>query len=225
MGAALNCFISYFITTNVYSHAAPALQPLPSNDTLYSLYPHTAMARESSSSSGAAEVATLASIQEVHVGEPPQNHTRDTTRVDRRPSPSLEATRKSVESRKTAPAAPRAKRSPKDRFRAAVRIVIAVHRTSSNVLAGRVGAEPGVDPRRHGTFAAFKNVHQKCVIDVIDYSSIRCSIGRMTNSGFIQFLQDGQASVREPWAKVRWINVGGISWDVISALAIRYGNA
>lgn len=184
------------------------------------------MVRESSPSS-AAEAATLASIQEVHVTEPPpsQNHTRDATMVDRRPSPSFEATRKSAESRKTerAPAAP--KRSPKDRFRAAARMVIAVHRTSSNILAGRVGAEPGVDPRRHATFAAFKNVHQRCVIDVIDYSSIRCSIGRMTNSGFIEFLQDARASVREPWVKVRWINVGGISWDVVSALAMKYGNA
>jgi hypothetical protein len=183
------------------------------------------MAREGSSSG--AEVATLASIQEVHVAEPPpsQHHTRDTTRVDRRPSPSFETSRKSVESRKSdrAPAAP--KRSPKDRFRAAVRKVIAVHRTCSNVLASRVGAEQGIDPRRHSTFAAFRNVHQKCVIDVIDYSSIRCSIGRMTNSGFIDFLQDDRASVREPWAKVRWINVGGISWDVIGALAIKYGNA
>jgi hypothetical protein len=185
------------------------------------------MARESSPE-GAVEVATLASIQEVHVAEPPpaQDHTRETTRVDRRPSPSLEATRKSVESHKTdrAPAAP-PKRSPKDRFRAAVRLVIAVHRTSSNILVGRVGAEPGVDPRRRGTFAAFRNVHQKCVIDVIDYSSIRCSIGRMTNSGFINFLQDGRASAREPWVKVRWINVGGISWDVVSALAMKYGDA
>lgn len=182
------------------------------------------MARESSSSG--AEVATLASIQEVHVAEPPpeQGHTRDTTRVDRRPSPSLEATRKSVESRKTdrAPAAPT--RSPKDRFRAAVRKVIAVHRTSSNILASTIGAEPGVDPRRNSTFATFRNVYQKCVIDVMDYSSIRCSTGRMTNSGFVKYLQDNRASAREPWVKVRWINVGGVSWDVISALALKYGN-
>lgn len=182
------------------------------------------MAKESSSPS--AEVATLASIQEVHVTEPPpsQGHTRDTTRVDRRSSPSLGATRKSVESRKADSAPPAPKRSPKDRFRAAVRKVIAVHRTTS-ILTGRVGAEQGIDPHRHSSFAAFKNVHQKCVIDVIDYSSITCSIGRMTNSGFIKFLQDDRASAREPWVKVRWINVGGISWDVMSALAIKYGNA
>jgi hypothetical protein len=47
----------------------------------------------------------------------------------------------------------------------------------------------------------------------------------MSNTGFIQFLQNNQASAREPWVKVRWINIGGISWDVISALAIKYGNS
>src|ERR1700755_3608057 len=98
-----------FLSVNVNSHAAPALQRLSSTDTLYSLYPHTTMGRESSPSG--AEAATLASIQEVRVAEHPPlpNHTRDTTRVDRRPSPSFETTRKSAESRKTdrAPAAPK----------------------------------------------------------------------------------------------------------------------
>ncbi len=206
---------------NVHTHAGPVSS---STDTHFFLYPNTAMTRESSSS--ATEVATPALVQEVHVADAPpsQGHTRDTTRVDRHPSPSAQA-RKSVESHKTnrAPAAPEL--SPKDRFRAAVRKVIIVHRTSCKILAGRVGAEPGIDPRRHSTFAAYGNVHQKCVIDVIDYSSVRCSIGRMTNSGFIKFLQDDRASARESWVKVRWMNVGGISWDVISALAIRYGNA
>jgi hypothetical protein len=173
-----------------------------------------------------AEAETLASIQEVHVVEvpPTQGHTRASTSVDRRRSHSVQA-RKSIESRKTdrAPTVPQ--RSPKDRFRAAVRKVIAVHRTSSTILRGRVGAEPGVDPHRHSTFAAYRNIRQKCVIDVIDYSPVRCSSGRMTSSGFIQFLQNDQASDPEPWVKVRWINVGGISWDVVSALALKYGVA
>src|SRR6267142_6194928 len=113
--------------------------------------------------------------------------------------------------------------SAKDRFRSAVRKVIAVHRTAT--LRSRPGAEPGVDPRRHSTYATYGHIRQKCVIDVIDYSSLRCSFGRMSNTGFIQFLQNNQASAREPWVKVRWINIGGISWDVISALAIKYGNS
>jgi hypothetical protein len=118
---------------------------------------------------------------------------------------------------------PVAQLSAKDRFRSAVRKVIAVHRTAT--LRRRPGAEPGVDPHRHSTYAAYGHIRQKCVIDVIDYSSLRCSFGRMSNTGFIQFLQNNQASAREPWVKVRWINIGGISWDVISALAIKYGNS
>jgi len=43
------------------------------------------------------------------------------------------------------------------------------------------------------------------------------------NREFVQFLNDDDASAEEPWVKVRWINVTGISWDVISALAIKYG--
>jgi hypothetical protein len=118
---------------------------------------------------------------------------------------------------------PVAQLSAKDRFRSAVRKVIAVHRTAT--LRRRPGAEPGVDPRRQSTYAAYGHIRQKCVIDVIDYSSLRCSFGRMSNTGFIQFLQNNQASAREPWVKVRWINIGGISWDVVSALAIKYGNS
>ncbi|KAI5114896.1 hypothetical protein M0805_001812, partial [Coniferiporia weirii] len=30
------------------------------------------------------------------------------------------------------------------------------------------------------------------------------------------------ASKRESWVKVRWINIGGVSWDVISSLALKY---
>ena len=167
-------------------------------------------------------------MQEVHA--PPsqlENHTIDTresTSADR-PRTDVVQVRKSVEDSKTDCASPVPQKRPNHRFRAAVRKVIAVHRTSATVLRGRLGAEPGADPRRHASFFAYKHVHQKCVIDVIDYSSIRCSVGRMTNSGFIHFLQNDQASAREPWAKVRWINVGGISWDVISALALKYGNA
>jgi hypothetical protein len=102
---------------------------------------------------------------------------------------------------------------------------MALHRTSTIIFRGRLGAEPGVDPRRHSAFAQYGHVRERCVIDVVDYSSIRCSVGRMTNRGFIDFLENDRASAREPWVKVRWINIGGVSWDVISALALKYGNA
>ena len=160
-------------------------------------------------------------IEVVELEAPSQDHTRVPTSVSQRRS--LSHSIKSHESR-TADRAPAVSQlTPKDRFRAAVRKVIAINRITTIALRGRLGAEPGVDPRRNSAFAAYGHVRQKCVIDVVDYSSIRCSAGRMTNGGFINFLQNDRASAREPWVRVRWINIGGISWDVISALAIKYG--
>lgn len=182
----------------------------------------TAMSGDLSGAGGEGEMHSP--DQEIQIAEArSQGHTTASTSTDRRRSYSAQA-RKSLESPKTdhTPTAPQL--SPKDRFRAAVRKVITVHRTYSIVLHRRLGAEPGVDPHRHSTFAAYRNVRQRCVIDIVDYSSLRCSFGRMTNSGFIKFLQNDQPPFREPWVKVRWINVGGISWDVISALALKYGN-
>ncbi|KAJ6468376.1 magnesium transporter [Mycena sanguinolenta] len=111
---------------------------------------------------------------------------------------------------------------PLHKFRHTVRKVIAMHR-STNVITGRgVGAEPGVDPRRASADAQFGGIKQDCVIEVADYSAVRSSFGRMTNREFINFMNDPAASEREPWVKVRWINIGGMSWDVIKAVSIKY---
>lgn len=163
--------------------------------------------------------------QEIEVVEreaPSQDHTGVPTSVGQQCSSSSHSV-KSHESLKADCAPAVSQLTPIDRFRAAVRKVIAVNRMSTFVLRDRLGAEPGVDPRRDSAYAAYGHVRQKCVIDVIDYSSIRCSAGRMSNSGFISFLQNDQACALEPWVRVRWINIGGISWDVISALALKYG--
>ncbi len=113
--------------------------------------------------------------------------------------------------------------TPGDRFRSSVRKVIAMRRGSIAISSGRIGAEPGIDPRRESTSLTYGHIRQKCLIEVADYSSVRSSFGRMTNQEFISFLEDERASAKEPWVKVRWINVGGVSWDVISALALKYG--
>ncbi|KDQ62923.1 hypothetical protein JAAARDRAFT_53142 [Jaapia argillacea MUCL 33604] len=112
--------------------------------------------------------------------------------------------------------------TPKERFRASVRKVIHMRSMITATTAGAVGAEPGVDPRRHSAFLTYGHLREKCVIEVIDYSGTNISTGKMTNSEFVELLRDKRASTREPWVKVRWINVGGISWDVMSALAIKY---
>lgn len=113
--------------------------------------------------------------------------------------------------------------TPGDRFRSAVRKVMAMRRGSVAISRGRIGAEPGVDPRRDSANMMYGHIRQKCLIEVVDYSAVRSSFGRMTNQEFIRLLADNAASAKEPWVKVRWINVGGVSWDVISALAIKYG--
>ncbi|TCD67881.1 hypothetical protein EIP91_011815 [Steccherinum ochraceum] len=112
--------------------------------------------------------------------------------------------------------------TPGDRFRSTVRKVMAMRRTSSLMINRGIGAEPGVDPRRASAFLNYGHIKQQCMIEVVDYSAVRSSFGRMTNTEFVQFMGNAQASAREPWVKVRWINVGGISWDVISAMAMKY---
>jgi Mg2+ and Co2+ transporter CorA len=111
---------------------------------------------------------------------------------------------------------------PIERFKASVRKVIQLHRSASIISRGGVGAEPGIDPRRSSADLTYGHIHQECVIQIIDYSSVRSSVGKMTNREFVDMLNNPAASEREPWAKIRWINIGGISWDIISALAIKY---
>lgn len=113
--------------------------------------------------------------------------------------------------------------TPADRFRASVRKVIHLTRTTSAISLGSIGAEPGIDPRRASAFVNYGHIRQKCTIEVVDYSSVRSSFGRMDNRGFVKFLSDPKACKKESWVKVRWINIGGVSWDVISALAIQFG--
>ncbi|KAH8835233.1 magnesium transporter [Flagelloscypha sp. PMI_526] len=114
--------------------------------------------------------------------------------------------------------------TPKERFRRAVRKVMAIHRTSSTFATrGMAGAEPGLNPRDPQLDAEYGRMYQQdCVIQVIDYSSVRSSFGRMTNREFVALMDDEAASKPEPWTKVRWINISGFSWDVIKAVSLRY---
>ena len=99
-------------------------------------------------------------------------------------------------------------------------------RRSATMITGKkpiVGAEPGVDPRRASADAQYSGIRQNCVIELVDYSAVSCSIGRLNNRDFVTLMEDPVASAREPWVKVRWINIGGLSWDVIKALSIKYG--
>lgn len=115
--------------------------------------------------------------------------------------------------------------APIDRFRKVVRKVITLHRSATMLSTRGAGAEPGVDPRRASADLHFGGIKQDCVIELFDYSVVRSSFGRMTNKEFIQFIGDKAASKKEPWVKVRWINIGGMSWDVIKAVSLKYGES
>ncbi|KAG0694044.1 hypothetical protein DFH29DRAFT_1006684 [Suillus ampliporus] len=104
--------------------------------------------------------------------------------------------------------------TPKDRFRACVRKVISMHRTST--VLSRFGLA------WQSACLDYAHVRERCEIQITDYSTVRSSFGKMDNAGFVQMLNDEKSSEREPWVKVRWINVCGISWDVMSALALKY---
>lgn len=145
-----------------------------------------------------------------------------------RPSIELETTSpRSVRSQRNAPdSAPRTTfQTPTERFRASVRKVMAMRRTSSMMVNRGIGAEPGIDPRRASAFLNYGHIRQQCMIEVVDYSAVRSSFGKMTNREFVDYMGNTQASARDAWVKVRWINIGGISWDVISALAMKYGKS
>jgi Mg2+ and Co2+ transporter CorA len=122
--------------------------------------------------------------------------------------------------------------SPIERFRAGVQKVIQMNRMSSSYSASRmsgtstptlVGDEPGVDVRKRAAIRQYGHIREECTIEIMDYSALRASSNRMRNDEFVAWLADEQSSKREPWTKVRWIHIEGISFDVLSALALRYG--
>jgi len=111
-----------------------------------------------------------------------------------------------------------------ERFRAGVRKVIQMNRSMSAMSVFRAGAEPGIDPRRSSTYIDYyDNIRERCTIQVIDYGSVRSKFRRVDNDGFIDLMV--KEAKRAKWAKVRWINIGGISWDVLSELALKYGSS
>ncbi|THU93900.1 hypothetical protein K435DRAFT_757022 [Dendrothele bispora CBS 962.96] len=113
--------------------------------------------------------------------------------------------------------------SPRERFQSVVQKIIRWHRDTSMMVPGvDVGAEPGIDPRRAHTDLMFGGIKKRCEIEVFDYSSTDLKPHKYTNGDFIRFLNDPEASNEEAWAKVRWINIGGLDWDVIKAVSLKY---
>ncbi|KAK0716460.1 hypothetical protein B0T21DRAFT_386764 [Apiosordaria backusii] len=77
------------------------------------------------------------------------------------------------------------------------------------------GSEPGVDPLKlDGGHASMALLSAPCEITIVDFSEDELSIQTQDNASLGSFLEVPQPK----WAKCRWINVNGLSWDVIQLL-------
>ncbi|GAA5915115.1 hypothetical protein JCM8208_002632 [Rhodotorula glutinis] len=71
---------------------------------------------------------------------------------------------------------------------------------------------PGIDPRR----VDIPDLKGRVVIQVADYAAHRAEFSVLTNDTLPDFL----AQPRPEFAKVRWMHVNGLSWDVLKPLAL-----
>ncbi|KAH7471922.1 hypothetical protein FOMA001_g13249 [Fusarium oxysporum f. sp. matthiolae] len=77
------------------------------------------------------------------------------------------------------------------------------------------GSEPGVDTSKpDGGHISTSKLRAQCQITIVDFSEDHIVIHELDNDGLIEFLRTSQPS----WVKCRWVNVNGLSWDVIQAL-------
>ncbi|CAI7593481.1 unnamed protein product [Penicillium glandicola] len=83
------------------------------------------------------------------------------------------------------------------------------------------GTEPGIDPTKPlppYTSEWASNIpadlHQRCEITVVDFSQHEMRQYELDNDTLEPFLE----RERESWVQCRWINVDGLSWDVIKIL-------
>jgi hypothetical protein len=83
----------------------------------------------------------------------------------------------------------------------------------------RPGAEPGIDPTKTALDdLPFANLSAVSQVTLVDFSEEKVDRHEMYNDDFIDFMKNP----RPDWATCRWINVNGLSWDVISCLGKRY---
>ncbi|KAH7144497.1 hypothetical protein B0J13DRAFT_502585 [Dactylonectria estremocensis] len=82
------------------------------------------------------------------------------------------------------------------------------------------GSEPGYDPLLpDGGHASMPALNAPCEISVVDFSHENMVKSHFENEGFIRYLE----TPKPAWAKCRWINVNGLSWDVIQAIGSKKG--
>ncbi|KFH48438.1 Magnesium transport protein-like protein [Hapsidospora chrysogenum ATCC 11550] len=82
------------------------------------------------------------------------------------------------------------------------------------------GSEPGFDPQLpDGGHASMPALSATCEITVVDFSKDYVEKRHFDNQTFIEYLQ----RPKDDWARCRWININGLSWDVIQAVGTYKG--
>jgi hypothetical protein len=80
------------------------------------------------------------------------------------------------------------------------------------------GQEPGLDPSKpNGGRPQTPTLYEDCQITVVDFSEDDMVMHDFNNAELIKFIYEKQ----EDWIKCRWININGLSWDIIQALGKR----
>ncbi|KAF9908826.1 hypothetical protein EC991_009344 [Linnemannia zychae] len=99
-----------------------------------------------------------------------------------------------------------------NRFKAVAHQAVAARRLSSFALRGQ-----GVDVSdMDSVFSCIEGTVDATVMDMNQTQYTKRQ--GMTNSDFLQWLQQP----RPQWSTVRWININGMSWDVIKAISTKY---
>ena len=84
------------------------------------------------------------------------------------------------------------------------------------------GQEPGIDPSapldQYSSSTAPK-FNENCQITTVDFSQDEMQQHELDNHTLGQYL----TKARPEWALCRWINVNGLSWDVVKLLGNHYG--
>jgi Mg2+ and Co2+ transporter CorA len=77
------------------------------------------------------------------------------------------------------------------------------------------GQEPGFDPLRSDAgHSSMPTLAAPAEVTIVDFSQDRIQMGRFDNEGFVASLKEPQPG----WVKCRWININGLSWDVVQAI-------
>ncbi|KAF9401718.1 hypothetical protein BGX21_000845 [Mortierella sp. AD011] len=98
------------------------------------------------------------------------------------------------------------------RFRKAADEVTTPHKHSPYALRGQ-----GVNPSdMDSIFGCIENLVDVMVMDMCQIQHTKRE--HMDNTEFLEWLDEP----RPEWSKVRWININGMSWDVIKAVSIKY---